>query len=817
MAAGRTDVPRARKRPARKAEPAAVWEPPRWLAPALYLTLTSVLFADFIISDRMLLGTDTLALGYFARDFFHRFVLAYREFPLWNPLIFGGLPFKEGLHGDVFYPTTVLLFFQETHRALGWKLVVHVFLAGIFMNMWLRSIGLAGAAALFGGLAYMFAPFFVSLVYPGHDGKMFITALTPLLFYLVERAASRGRIADFAWVGLGVALMIYTPHMQLAYYAVWGFSLWFLFRLHELWRTERQAGVIARRGALFVLAGLLGAAAGGVQLMPPLRYLGEYSHRADKAGDALRGVEYSASWSMHPEEAMGLVIPNFAGSNIGGDDSYWGRNAFKLANEYMGLLPLLLLPLAFVGRRDRRSFLFLLIAALSLVYALGLTTPLFRLFYLIPGVSLFRAPAAIIFLVAFSALTLAAIGLHRLLHWRPEEAESLLARRYLWGAAAALLLLALLASAGALPALWQALVYRDMPARSALTLEQHLGSIQAGFWIAFLLAAGAAGAAELHGRRVVGSRGVVVLLLVLAAMDLGRVNRGYIVTIEPQLQFGADDTVWFLQNRIAQGEVFRVFDLGMLIGGSYPTNYFALHGIEELAGHHGNEIGAYRDFLGGERPARLITAEGGLALRLLNLANVRYVVAQQQLPIPGFEPVHQGRRALIYENAGAFPRGWVVGEVEVVDDARVMDRLLAADFDPARVALLPEPLADDVHLAPGVTGTVQWLDLDPVRPVQGRINRQRLRVTTNGAGLLVLSENYHHGWQATVAGEPVPLLRVNRTFRAVPVTAGSTVVELRYRSAELRAWGLITVIAILLLAGLAAAGWVQVWWRPGAS
>ena len=43
-----------------------------------------------------------------------------------------------------------------------------------------RGLVLVCLAALLGGTAYMLAPYFVSLVHPGHDGKIFVTALAPL-------------------------------------------------------------------------------------------------------------------------------------------------------------------------------------------------------------------------------------------------------------------------------------------------------------------------------------------------------------------------------------------------------------------------------------------------------------------------------------------------------------------------------------------------------------------------------------------------------------------------------------------------------------
>ena len=141
----------------------------------------------------MLYGSDTLALGYMVREFYANAVSG-GSFPLWNPIILGGTPFVESLAGgdSLYPPSALLLFLMDPYRALGWKLVLHVFLAGIFMYGWIRCLGLSKPSALLAGLAYGLAPFMVSLVLGGQDGKIFLVALTPLLFWVTE-SFSRSR------------------------------------------------------------------------------------------------------------------------------------------------------------------------------------------------------------------------------------------------------------------------------------------------------------------------------------------------------------------------------------------------------------------------------------------------------------------------------------------------------------------------------------------------------------------------------------------------------------------------------------------------
>ena len=121
---------------------------PRWFPAVLYGAVTLLLFRKFVFSDQMLYGQDTLSLGYVARDFFAE-ALRRGVFPFWNPIILGGTPFLDSLAGgDSLYPTSLLLLLIEPYRALGWKLVIHVFAAGLFTYGWVRALGRSRAAAL---------------------------------------------------------------------------------------------------------------------------------------------------------------------------------------------------------------------------------------------------------------------------------------------------------------------------------------------------------------------------------------------------------------------------------------------------------------------------------------------------------------------------------------------------------------------------------------------------------------------------------------------------------------------------------------------
>jgi uncharacterized membrane protein YfhO len=85
------------------------------------------------------------------------------------------------------------------------------------------------------------------------------------------------------------------------------------------------------------------------------------------------------------------------------------------------------------------------------------------------------------------------------------------------------------------------------------------------------------------------------------------------------------------------------------------------------------------------------------------------------------------------------------------------------------------------------------------------INEQHLRLDASPAcaSVLVLSDNWYPGWQATLDGRPIEVLRADAAIRAVAIPAGSHRVEMRYRPSGLfwaATLSLVTLAVVLLAA-----------------
>ena len=689
----------------------------------------------------------------------------------------------------------------------------------------------------------------VSLVYPGHDGKIFVTALTPLMFGAAESSLVRRGLSGFVAVSLVVGLVILTTHFQMAYFLFGGVGIYYALRCVsdlEVGREHRRgdggAGGgrrSARNGPLATPKITLGRGPPG----PPeaLCVPGGFSPGSGDRRDAASACGRLRDRVLAPDghdhcslfrgrrRIFELLVTASGGDRVAGGtgirrqlelgcalgtryvlgpESVQEQSRIRRVDGFSPGDPVVLRWPPSVGAlepcRDR--------SGRGAVH-LGLHTPVWRIFYtLVPGVSWFRAPSMAVFLFGFAATTLAALGVDRGLEmWGTGEngSASRYARRAAWalvGWVGALIAATALSAAGGLGWLWTTLVYRDIDVSRLQTFESLAPFLTRGLSVAVLLAGGTAASWWALRRGWLKPSGVVSILGLLIVMDFFRIGDPFIRTQDFDALVAPDPNVQFLVQRANEEPPFRV--LSFMDWGNVGQDVApAIHGLELAAGHHPNDLARYRDLvgiIGSGVPANFFDpATGEINSNLTGVLNVRYLLWPQYRytpPVSDIEPVSSttladGRPYSAVYPLDDLPRARLVGTVRVVPDERAVSVILSDAFDPATEVLLAEPPPEP--LAPGpVRGTVEW--------VERGVNEQFLRVDSDRAALLVISDNWFPAWHARVDGVEAPVLRANYTLRAVPVPAGQSEVHLYYRSNALRG-GLFLSLASLLVVGVVAA------------
>ncbi|HEU5303902.1 MAG TPA: DUF6541 family protein [Gemmatimonadales bacterium] len=783
-----------------QSQPSGLEQIPRWVPPVVLGALTLLVFRRYLLSGpgSMLMGQDTIAAGIMFRKFFVEHISALGRLPLWNPYLFGGVPTIEAGSGDILYPASILHFLLPLTAALAWKLILHVYLGGVFMYLAARAFGASRLVALFAGSAYLLSANLVSLVWGGQDGKIYVIALFPAALWLLVTALNRRSWLRFLWLGVVAGLMV-VAHPQLAYYAYVALAV---YAVASLWTRRHEGGArLANRLAGGIVAAATAGGIAAVVLLPMYRYLREDSPRAGPG----RGFEYSASWSLHAEEALSLFIPEFSGTDVQ-SETYWGKNPFKHNSEYGGALVFVLGIAAVAGLKgDRRRWGLAAMAAISLLYALGAGTPVFGLLYsLVPGLKNFRAPSLATFLAIAALTLLAALVVERALGARDAGARRAISVGLVTGSGLALLIAILtLASSMGLYATWVSIFGGAEGVDRSGAFAANAPRIAAGALIVAVMCGAGWGALRLWGRGTLKTPHVVMLLTALTAIDLLRVNDRYIQVVRYEDFFPPDPGIEALRARLAPGE--RVLS----VGGVYPEGFLAAYGVPEVFGYHGNQLRWYNALTRYDvRQSARTQSEleqywlGFLTSGALRALSARYVLLPGRVELPGYKLLGSDQRVAVYINEPAVPGAAVVPEVLVEpDSARRIELLWSPTFDPAKTTIVEEPVQAIGRAGGTGTAVIDGNGDDTLA----------IRVRASGPALLHVSRTYHPSWEAEIDGVSVPVLRANQALMAIPLTkAGEQRVLLRYRPAIVRLAARITLVtwtAVLLatLAGVVAA------------
>ncbi|HVF40758.1 MAG TPA: hypothetical protein VM939_12740 [Gemmatimonadaceae bacterium] len=771
-----------------------------WAA-AMYLLISfSLGFPAF--SGKFLVGpnSDQFIAGYAFREFGASMLRQTGEFPLWNPYLFGGMPFVAAMHGDIFYPTFLLRMILPTDTAMTWGFIIHLFLAGLFTYYFLRATGFGFYGSLFGGVAYMMAGQLASLVAPGHDGKLFVSALFPLTLLLLTRGVRDGVKWSWGALAIAIGLAVLSPHPQLLQYMLLASGAYTIY----LAVVANRRGGIERRDLLMRLAFALGAvflgmSMGAIQYLPVREYVA-WSPRAGGLADYAVATSYA--WPL--KEVFDAYLPQFSGMT----DRYWGENGIHLHSDYIGVVTLLLAGAGLIrskGDPKRGLVIFWAVTLLiAFLWALGGHTPFYRIPYaIVPGTKYFRAPATVFFVGALALSVLAAAGMERVLSKR-------VGRKYLFGWLGFAALVVLIGSIGGLTSIARSFA----PAQAVDVVVANSFEVVKGAWRSFAFVLAAVIVILLYRRGKIPLAATGASLAIVAAVDSWSVMRGYWIFSPPaNVLYAKDPAIEHLQR---ETQPARVLALELERSGFRDANLggdgLMSHGIRTVLGYHGNQLGRYNQLLAKDQGYQQI-----LNPNVWQLLNVKYLLTNTTEVHPLFPeakavlgPVKDaaGTTVYLYRIPGENPYAWVTPVIVKADDEAVLGTVLNPRFDVRRAALfatdapvtgqsnvtaLPEPLS--------INATVQSY-------APGKVTITLDRPAPAGSALMV-SENYYPGWTAKVDGRAAPIGRADFSLMGVQLQQAARTIELTFRSAPYERGKMVTLIALTMALLLVAGGMVM--------
>jgi hypothetical protein len=730
---------------------------------------------------------DQYAQGYAYRHWGAEWWHRLGHVPLWNPELFGGLPFVAAGHGDIFYPTSFLRLVLPVETVVNLGFVLHYILAGLFAYWLLRRLHVSWTGSVIGGLAYELSGLLASYASPGHDGKLFASAALPLAFLALVIALRDKRWEGYALLAIAVALGL-LGHFQIAYYLLIATGLFALYLTVEENPGDPSAARVGRLG-LALGAVVLGFGVAAIQVLPFIHYI-PFSPRAQGFHGFAGSTSYGVPWDHVPE----FFLKNFVGSR----ETYWGSNPLKYHSEYLGL-PIVALAIVGAAGRDRRRLLLWLggIGLLFLLISMGAATPFYRVFWAVmPLVKKTRAPGSAFFVVAFVVALFAGLGTERL--ERKEGGNAVTP----WLVAAGVV--ALLAVSGVFGAMAVALAGERAPAAHANATAIMWGA----FGGAVALAVTAVVVFALLRDRITPRLFALTLALIVGCDLWLNAQHFWAYSPKPEQDLFRPDPV---TDRLKGTPLpYRVIALD-----GYPWGGVSLMAfdIPQVLGHHGNELGYYDELLGGQGQWGNLSS-----LHLWDLLAVRYAITPTGShtldSIPGYRrvldsvPTAGGSRANLLERVDPQPYVRVVpGAVKAQEGSQVIQPLLDPRLDYSRVVLFtPDqavtlaPIHEQPPPSPARPTVTAWepgrmtIDLDPAPPAPSYV---------------LVSENWYPDWEATVDGRPAQVLRGDYALITVPVPAGAKQVQLVFRSADYATGRTLSLLSLGVLAVIGIAPLVR--------
>ena len=146
------------------------------------LSITIINFSPVIFSEQTFASRDIYNF-FNPRRFFAAETIKSGEIPLWNPYLASGVPFLANLQSSIFYPLSVIYYVLPFQVGFKYFIILHYYLAGIFMFLLMRRWKYDTYSSLIAGVVFMFSGYMISIL----DNVAFLTSAVwlPLiiLFY----------------------------------------------------------------------------------------------------------------------------------------------------------------------------------------------------------------------------------------------------------------------------------------------------------------------------------------------------------------------------------------------------------------------------------------------------------------------------------------------------------------------------------------------------------------------------------------------------------------------------------------------------------
>ena len=543
--------------------------------------------------------------------------------PLWNPFLFSGMPLLGAAQGGILFPLNCFYLVCTALSATNLMVVTTYMTAALGVFLYSRRIGHSIPGAIVTSLIWQFGGFMINQI--SHINIIQAAALLPWALWAIERYVDTPTRTRGATISLIIALQIFAGHQQTFAYILILSCVYVLVMAPG--NTQRRKLYLT--SLAFVGIGVVLAA---VQILPTWELL-RNSLRATASYD------FFSSFSMQKRSVLTILAPYVFG---GGDGRlfrapYIGQSFYTEYVPYAGLLAVTLTAMALLTKPDRRTKFWAVTVVIGLLLAFGRYSPfsIYKLFYFVPVLNLFRVPARHLVEVQFAIAILAGRGLSSLSLMR----ESKDAMRRALIVAGFVLVLAFLT------------VTVLRPAEFRLDREAPLTVLRAPeLFMPIVMAVLSLFAVWMFSTRRNGTTSLMIVVLALDLVIWGQFSGWYMSSARtPAEYWRVPESVNLLREKV-QGDPssYRILTTHWLFD---PTvnqpnpnpgwvlwtepDIYMMHGIQNVAGYDGFGLQRYSELAGqmklwGELTDPNARLRGNS--RELDILNTRYVIARRERP-----------------------------------------------------------------------------------------------------------------------------------------------------------------------------------------
>lgn len=683
--------------------------------------------------------------------------------PLWNPYQFAGQSIVSNPQSSVAYPPAWIMVLTGVPRGVGWLAILHLWLGGWGMAMFIRFLGASRASALIGGIIYTFSAFTAAHLNGSTLNYLMCWAWLPCMAAAYLWSVKRGTWKPAILSGTVVGMTILSGHPPMFYFGVlWLVSLWIYLSV-----TREVSPIDGLRTLVIMLA--VGLALGAALWLP----VADFTLRSNRTGAASLG--FSNSYALPPAQVLTLLFPNLFGEPVNG---YWGVPFYEELTVYIGVLPLVVI---FLSRRRPATYLLALFVVVGLVVSMGIDGGLFPILYkILPGYQLFRVPSRALYFIQVGGAGLAALWISDLQNANHFERLRMLRPALRRGLP--ILIMLCLAGAFLLMGLFNALsgdanppwrVYHTASVAMLTGIFAILSWVVLRVWTF----------TRLSVKWPLIITGAVILV------DLWRISA-------PLVTVSAVDvpTMWKAMNRAAPASpefrVMTVPDEVIWQAGLTYTRHLNANGYDPLVSD------AYQ---------RLLDASSySPTSSIAQLLGVRYIISDKPYEWSKFSGIEsltlksQDDGWYIYETANALPRAFTTSTFEVITDDETARQTLAS----SEAGKIPTIVSQEPSCSSADSNASQI----PAQITSYSPNSVDILASSEQAALLVLTDSYDPNWTVSVDNAPAALLRVDTALRGVCVPEGEHKVHFEYQPKAFFAGVIISGVgwtALILFSGYA--------------